>query len=114
MTTGESLMSPEAARRDVRSIGTALTDDVTEVTSCQWRWLFDLHRGLFTRCSRAESLERALQFGTWQRLQHVRLLDGHRLEVKEVARPAVRTNLHGAECGCASRDQTDTSASEEI
>jgi hypothetical protein len=101
MATRESLVPPDAARSHVRSIGTTLTGDVTEVTSCQWRWLFDLRRGLFTRCSRAESLERALQFGTWRRLQHVRVLSDDRLEVKEVARPAIRTSLHGANCDCS-------------
>lgn len=85
------------------SIGNPLTADVSELTSCQWRWLFDLRRGLFTRCSRTESLDRALQFGAWRRLEHVRLLEGDRLEVKEWARPAIRASLHGTSCTCGSR-----------
>jgi hypothetical protein len=101
MPTGEALAFPGAARDYLRSIGQVLKGGVTEVTSCQWRWFFDLRRGLFTRCSRTESPDRALQFGDWRQLQHVRVLDGDRLEVKEVARPAIRTSLHGATCGCS-------------
>jgi len=102
MATGDAVTFPDAAvaRDHLRSIGHRLTGDVTEVMTCQWRWLFDLSRGRFTRRPRTESLDRAVQFGPWRRLQHVRLLDGDRLEVKEWARPAVRTSLHGATCGC--------------
>ena len=107
MTTSEAPTSgaptfPDAARDYLRSIGQVLVGGVTEVTSCQWRWFFDLRRGLFTRCPRADDPDRALQFGDWRRLQHVRALDDERLEVKEWARPAIRTNVHGRSCGCAS------------
>ncbi len=82
--------------------GHPVRDGITEVITCQSRWLFDVATSRYLRCGHWEDVEAAMQFGEWQTFEHVSVLGGTHLEVKGVARPAVRTTIHDERCACGS------------
>jgi hypothetical protein len=75
---------------------------ITEVITCQSRWLFDLAARRYLRCGHWEDVEAAMRFGEWQTFEHVSVPDGTHLEVKGAGRPAVRTTIHDERCACGS------------
>jgi hypothetical protein len=82
--------------------GQPVRGGITEVITCQSRWLFDVEAGRYLRCGHWEDVEAAMQFGEWQPYEHVSVLEGTHLEVKGVDRPAVRTTIHDERCACGS------------
>jgi hypothetical protein len=76
----------------VDRIGERVSAEVTQVLTAQSRWLFDLARSRFQRCSPRQDLGQAIAFGAWLPLRRA-WIDGHALVVETFHRPTVRVDL---------------------
>ncbi len=72
--------------------GREVDDGIIELVTPQSRWLLDVVRRRFQRCSRASDVRRALAFGDWTPMRRVDL-DGDVLTVEPVASHPIRVVL---------------------
>ncbi len=86
-------LGAEQADDAVRHAGRCLPSGLTEILTGQSRWLFDLMRRRFLRCGLTDTVEAAVQFGSWRRFEHVDVLDARCLEIREADRPALRIEI---------------------
>jgi hypothetical protein len=90
---GEQRVGERGRDRSVLElVGERVDAEVTQVVTEQSRWLFDLARSRFQRCSLRQDWRQAMAFGTWLPYRRVRVSAGD-LVVERDQHPALRAQL---------------------